>query len=187
MAVNWLQLPREWLVHFGSVMPVALVRKMMFVCKRFRKHLKHSNVWKEQCKLIPAYQELVQDEIDSIQVDDFWHRWYLSRCVRVVPFRTAIKVKMKQSKKADDELDIWVPVVGTIMYNMTGKLLVVTEAKRSSKLNPNVNTSFLMAEIVEYSGLSKRVSFTRCGSYQVTMRDNGRYSIPMNIAMEFSY
>ena len=185
MSISWLFLPKEWLVHFAATMPCASVNRLMLICKRFRKHLLHNVSWRSQCESLPAYGELAQTEVESIQVDGFWYRWYLSRCIRAIPFKKAVRVKMKQSNRKDDVIDVWIPVAGSLLFDSSTHLLVVIEAKKGSKLNPDVKTTFLTVRVLAYNRESHISYFSRCDAYWVTLRDNGNYSIPMWLCREF--
>src|SRR5689334_20641649 len=100
---SFQDLPKAWLLRFATIIPFTRINLLMRVCKKFRQHLRHNTAWKEQCASLPAYQSLVQSEIDGLQPENFWYSWYVSKCIRKLKIRhPTVHAKMRQSKRQDD-------------------------------------------------------------------------------------
>ena len=197
-ACSFQDLPKTWLLRFATIIPFTRVNLLMRVCKRFRQHLRHNTAWKEQCASLPAYQSLVQSEIDGLQPENFWYSWYISKCIRKLKVRLPIlHPKMRQSKRPDDVISVMLPRVGSLLsqpssphYEKSKVYVVVRVLPGGSKLNPDAPMIFYIAKAFEDFDvilMTGFCTFVRSDEYKICMRDNGSLNLKYNIMRPEDY
>lgn len=188
--------PNTWLLRYATVIPFSSVTQFM-VSKRHRRHLRHNTAWKEQCKSLPDYHLLTESEAEGLQPENFWYTWYVAHCIRVAPLMPPILTPLKYSNRPGDVCTFHVPRVGSMIMSYASgsgqneRVLVVTRVlAKGSKLNPKVPNTFYIAksnESLQEAIRAQKCTYTRASEYQVLMRDNGNFSIPLNVLTPEEY